>query len=124
MQAEMPVDEFILIHHAEEAQLAEITMRDMRELSPQTRVIPYQVSYINPWDFEEVYSQLLDFTRSYTFDPEKNEYFVHITTGTHVAQICLYLLTEARYIPGKLLQSSPANEDPKGTYQVIEPVTL
>jgi transcriptional regulatory protein RtcR len=32
---------------------------------------------------------------------------VHITTGTHVQQICLFLLTEARYLPGKLLQTSP-----------------
>ena len=34
-------------------------------------------------------------------------YLVHITTGTHVAQICLFLLTEARYLPARLLQSSP-----------------
>jgi transcriptional regulatory protein RtcR len=120
MQPEMHVDEFVLIHHPDEAQLAEITMRDMRALSPQTTVIPYQVNYRDPWDFEEVYSQLLDFTRSYTFDPEQNEYYVHITTGTHVAQICLYLLTEARYIPGKLLQTSPKGDDPKGSYLVID----
>lgn len=120
MQAELPVDEFVLIHHPDEAVLAEITMRDMRELSPRTRVVPYLVNYQNPWDFEEVYSQLLDFTRSYAFDPEQNEYYVHITTGTHVAQICLYLLTEARYIPGKLLQTSPGDNDPKGKYQVID----
>jgi transcriptional regulatory protein RtcR len=78
------------------------------------------VNYRDPWDFEEVYSQLLDFTRSYTFDPEQNEYYVHITTGTHVAQICLYLLTEARYIPGKLLQTSPKEDDPKGSYLIID----
>lgn len=120
MNPEMPVDEFVLIHHPEESVLAEITMRDMRELSPKTRVIPYLVNYRDPWDFEEVYSQLLDFTRSYAFDPEQNEYYVHITTGTHVAQICLYLLTEARYIPGKLLQTSPSGDGPKGSYQVID----
>ena len=120
MHAEMPVTEFVLLHHPDESVLAEMTMRDMRELSPQTRVIPYLVDYRDPWDFEEVYSQLLDFTRSYAFDPEQNEYYVHITTGTHVAQICLYLLTEARYIPGKLLQTSPSSDGPKGSYQVID----
>ena len=41
----------------------------------------------------------------------KEEYLVHITTGTHVAQICWFLLTEARYLPASLLQTSPA---PKG----------
>ena len=63
MQAELPVHEFVLIHHPDEAELAEITTRDMRELSPQTRVTPYLVTYRDPWDFEEVYGQLLDFTR-------------------------------------------------------------
>lgn len=120
MHAELPVNEFVLIHHPDETALAEITMRDMRDISPQTKVIPYLVNYSDPWDFEEVYSQLLDFTRSYAFDPEQNAYYVHITTGTHVAQICLYLLTEARYIPGKLLQTSPGDDGPQGNYQIID----
>src|SRR5262249_17643369 len=38
------------------------------------------------------------------------EYLIHITTGTHVAQICLFLLTEARYLPGRLLQCSPQRD--------------
>ena len=37
---------------------------------------------------------------------------MHITTGTHVAQICWFLLTEARYLPANLLQTGPA---PKGS---------
>jgi sigma54-dependent transcription regulator len=37
---------------------------------------------------------------------------VHITTGTHVAQICWFLLTEARYLPASLLQTSPARKKP------------
>ena len=48
---------------------------------------------------------------------------MHITTGTHVAQICLFLLTEARDIPGVLLQTSPSNRgksDPVGTYSLID----
>ena len=39
--------------------------------------------------------------------PMREDYLVHITTGTHVAQICLFLLTEARYFPARLLQTSP-----------------
>ncbi|MEZ5451759.1 MAG: RNA repair transcriptional activator RtcR [Thiothrix sp.] len=120
MHPEFPVDEFVLIHHAEEAELAGITLRDMRGLSPQTRFSAYVVDYANPWDFGEVYSQLHDFTRQYRFDPEQNNYYVHITTGTHVAQICLFLLTEANYIPGKLLQTSPSQEGVQGTYQIID----
>jgi transcriptional regulatory protein RtcR len=120
MHDNLPVDEFVLIYHADEQQLATLTLNDMAAMSPQLRLTPYQVDYENPWDFEQVYSQLHEFTRGYPFDPEQNDYYVHITTGTHVAQICLYLLTEANYIPAKLLQTSPSKEGVQGCYQIID----
>jgi transcriptional regulatory protein RtcR len=120
MHESLPVDEFVLLHHPEERELAGITIGDMRALSPNVHITTYPVDYADPWNFEQVYSRLLDFTRSYVFDPEQNDYYVHITTGTHVAQICLYLLTEANYLPGKLIQTSPSKEGPQGTYRVID----
>jgi len=120
MHDALPVDEFVLIYHPEEQLLADLTLKDMATISPQTRFTPYQVDYLDPWDFEQVYSQLYEFTRSYRFDPEQNNYYVHITTGTHVAQICLYLLTEANYIPAKLVQTSPSKDGVQGCYQVID----
>ncbi len=120
MHANLPVDEFVLIHHADEQQLADLTLSDMVVISPQTKFTPYQVDYHDPWDFEQVYSQLHEFTRHYNFNPEQNDYYVHITTGTHVAQICLYLLTEANYIPAKLIQTSPSKEGIQGSYQIID----
>ncbi len=50
----------------------------------------------------------LIFATRYPFDTDNEEYLVHITTGTHVAQICWFLLTEARYLPASLLQTGPA----------------
>ncbi len=123
VQQNIEVNEFILIHHKDEIELAELTLADMAKLSPQTILHHYMVDYDDPWDFEQVYSQLHDFTRQQSFDAEKNNYLVHITTGTHVAQICLYLLTEANYIPGRLLQTSPSKEgkgNPVGRYQIID----
>lgn len=120
MHPEFPVDEFVLLYHPNEAALAAITQRDMRELVPHIHITAYEVNYTNPWDFGEVYSQLHEFTRQYRFDPEQHHYYVHITTGTHVAQICLFLLTEANYIPAKLLQTSPGQEGVQGTYQIID----
>jgi transcriptional regulatory protein RtcR len=40
----------------------------------------------------------------------------------HVAQICLFLLTEARYLPGKLLQTQPnrGRPDAVGTWTAID----
>jgi hypothetical protein len=81
----------------------------------------------DPWDFEEVYAVLHDFARSYPFDPEREDYLVHITTGTHVAQICLFLLTESRHLPARLLQTSPPvarraghARDVVGTWRAID----
>ena len=51
------------------------------------------------------------------------DYLVHITTGTHVAQICWFLLTEARIIPGRLLQTSPprrGRDGTPGTHAIID----
>ena len=123
LQQSIEISEFILIYHENEIELAELTLADMAKLSPNTKMHSHQVDYADPWDFEQVYSQLHDFTRQQNFDAEKNNYLVHITTGTHVVQICLYLLTEANYIPGQLLQTSPSSEGkahPIGEYQIID----
>src|SRR6185312_5683003 len=69
------------------------------------RAVPFAVD--DPWDFEEVYAKLHDFALGYPFAPEREDYLVHITTGTHVAQICMFLLTESRHFPARLLQSAP-----------------
>ena len=79
----------------------------MVSVSPETRVDLRVLDFHDAWDFEEVYGKLLDFARAEPFDPEAEDYLVHITTCTHVAQICLFLLTEARYLPGRLLQTHP-----------------
>src|SRR5690606_19391289 len=78
------------------------------------------VNIPNPWDFEQVYTALRDFADGYAFNPERERYLVHITTGTHVIQICWYLLTEARFIPGQLLQAQPGRRDQPGPVAIID----
>ncbi len=115
------VDQLILIYHFEEKALAQLTIQDIQLISPATKITPYQVDYENPWDFEQVYAALFDIAISHPFNTEKNQYFVHITTGTHVIQICLYLLTEAHFFPGKLLQTMPVKGGKgEGRYQIID----
>ncbi len=58
MHPELKVDEFVLIHQAAENELASLTMRDMQETRPHTQVQQYLVDYADPWDFEQVYSEL------------------------------------------------------------------
>lgn len=120
MHPEFPVAEYLLMYLPEDQVLLDVTLRDISEVSPHTKVRTFPIACDDPWDFEQVYSQIHDVAISQQFDVEQNNYFVNITTGTHVAQICLYLLTEAHYLPGKLLQCSPSKEGTQGTYHVID----
>ena len=117
------VDRLELLHSKRFESLAELVGGDVRTISPETEVRSHAVEFSDPWDFEEVYAQLHDFAKAYSFDPDHEEYLVHITTGTHVAQICMFLLTEANYFPAKLLQTSPpkraAIKDP-GSFAIID----
>ncbi len=76
-----------------------------RRSRPRRRSPRAELALRDPWDFEEVYGALHDFARAYPFDPEREDYLVHITTGTHVAQICLFLLAESRHLPARLQTS-------------------
>ncbi|QCB43950.1 MULTISPECIES: RNA repair transcriptional activator RtcR [unclassified Sphingomonas] len=122
MHEDLRVDRFVLLHGTPHRRLAEFVAEDIRSVSPETRVEPYLIDFADAWDFEEVYGKLLDFVRASSFDPEAEDYLVHITTGTHVAQICLFLLTEARYLPGRLLQTQPrrGTAEPVGIWNAID----
>jgi transcriptional regulatory protein RtcR len=102
---------------------ARLVADDIAAVSPETEVRIREVAIADPWDFAGVYGALLDFARAYPFDPDQEEYLVHITTGSHVSQICLFLLTESRYIPGKLLQTAPPRKyrsGEPGTFEIID----
>ncbi|MFS1525715.1 RNA repair transcriptional activator RtcR [Microbulbifer sp. 2304DJ12-6] len=116
------IDRLELLFDNHSDNLAKQVTEDIARVSPETEVVHHRVNFNDPWDFETVYSDLLDFARGYDFKPSKEKYLTHITTGTHVAQICLYLLTEAGYLPGQLLQTSPAKRDSNlpGQYQIID----
>ncbi len=115
------VHRFHLLHNQRDASLAEGVRADIGLVSPETEVVLERLDFNNPWDFEEVFARLLDYSQSFTFDREHEEYLLHITTGTHVAQICLFLLTEAGFFPGKLLQTGPGRHNtPPGSYALID----
>ncbi len=96
---------------------------DVQSVSPETDVSTRHVSFSDPWNFEEVFGTLHDLALSYPFSPEEEDYLVHITTGSHVQQICLFLLTESRHFPAKLVQTAPPKRRPSrspGGYSVID----
>ncbi|MCW6535417.1 RNA repair transcriptional activator RtcR [Sphingomonas lycopersici] len=122
MHEDLRVDRLVLLHGTVHRRLAEYVAEDIASVSPETSVEMRLLDFNDPWDFEEVYGKLLDFARAKPFDPEAEDYLIHITTGTHVAQICLFLLTEARYLPGRLLQTQPerGTANPAGTWSIID----
>ena len=102
-----PVARLDLLYPPEHLPAVLELQRTILQVSPATEVHLHSHPMPDPWDFEGVYAGLHDFARAYPFQPDDHEYLVHITTGSHVAQICLFLLTEARLLPGKLVQTSP-----------------
>ena len=112
-----------LLHGSHERALVDVVADDIRAQSPETEVRPHVMDFGDPWDFGLVYGTLHDFARGYPFDPDREDYLVHVTTGTHVAQICLFLLTETRYFPARLLQTAPPKRQRSGepgSYTIID----
>lgn len=117
------VDRFELLGETRHEAVSRQVAADIETASPGTEVRLHGLNLADPWDFEEVFGALLDFANDYPFDPQSEDYYVHITTGTHVAQISWFLLSESRHIPGKLLQASPprrSTDGDVGMYRVID----
>ncbi|GAA5787078.1 RNA repair transcriptional activator RtcR [Chitiniphilus shinanonensis] len=123
-QDDLLVDRLELLHDSRSRGLFERLRQDIAAVSPGTEVRSVEINLRNPWDFEEVYGALHDFARGYAFDADHEDYLIHITTGTHVAQICWFLLAEARYLPARLVQTSPPvqrrEEGVAGSYALID----
>ena len=116
---DMLISRLELIRPSKFVDLTAMVTQDISAVSPGTTVVDRPMDFADPWDFEEVFSGLHGFCRTYPFDPDEEDYLIHVTTGTHVQQICLFLLTESRHFPGRLIQSSPRGGSP-GTYSVID----
>lgn len=121
MHDDLVIDTLVLLHDRQHRNLVDFLKQDATQVSPQTQVIGLKISLRDPWDFADVYGALYDFVKNYQFEPETHEYLLHITTGTHVVQICWYLLIEAGYLPAKLIQSSPnEHKTAQGQYSIID----
>ena len=125
-QPDLPIDRLELLYQPRDLGMAQQVSDDIAQLG-STQFCLHQVNLHDPWDFEEVYTAFLDFATHYPFDTDNEEYLIHITTGTHVVQICWFLLAEARYFPASLLQTSPAPKSqekteatPAGVYSIID----
>ncbi len=122
-QPDMVVSRLELLYTPRYLAQAQQLVQDMARVSPDTEVRLVAIDVADPWDFGEMYAALYDWVRRYPFAPEREQYWAHITTGTHVAQICMFLLVESRFIPGVLLQTAPPKKQVAGnpgSYALID----
>lgn len=125
-QDDLPIDELHLIFNKEFTKLAERIRADIASVSPKTEVVFDIIELKNPWDFEEVYEKFYDYSKRPCFHNDNASYYIHMSTGSHVELICLFLLAESRHIPAKLIQTTPReghvrhSNDTKGIHTVID----
>ncbi|MCO4764083.1 MAG: sigma 54-interacting transcriptional regulator [Myxococcales bacterium] len=93
----------LLIAPDQQADAADLLI-DIASISPETTVVVTPMHLARPWDFDAVYSALYDFSQSLHGD---FELLVHVTTAPQLAQVALFALTAGRFLPGRLLQTSP-----------------
>lgn len=119
---DLVVRRLVLLSEPRYQKLFEEVRDDIAHVSPETAVERRDVNLRDPWDFEEVFDRLFELSRELAFDPESADLLVHMTTGTHVAQICLFLLTETRQFPARLLQTSPPSKSQHapGSWQIFD----
>ena len=114
----------LLVDERRYGKLAQTVASDFAQISPESTLQRHDTFLADPWDFEDVYATLHDFLRGYAFKPDDEDYYIHITTGSHVAQICWFLLAESRHFPGRLLQTSPPRKQTAGSAGSIAIIDL
>ena len=119
----LPVARLELLTTGEHPELERQVLADLETQAPHMQVRLTRLPVHNPWDFAEMYAALDDWTRTAPIDWDQEDCLVHVTTGTHTAQICLFLLVETQRLRGRLLQTSPPPQrdaGPIGGHAIID----
>lgn len=108
------IDEYHLFYqpsHKNYGEMQEAGARWIKDaierLSNGTHVSLEEIDIGDGHDFEKVYTQLRDFFKKHQDlfkDRQNTRYFVNVTSGTLVVQMCLFLLTHERLIPAEVVQ--------------------
>ena len=92
----------------------------IERLSVGTRVSLEAIDIGGGHDFVNVYAQLRDFFKKHQNlfkDRQKTRYFVNVTSGTLVVQMCLFLLIQERLVPAEVVQVYRDVRDTKEGYK-------
>jgi len=119
--SDFAVDRLELLYDHKFSRLAHGLKKEIERFTPETEVLLHRMDMDDPWDLEEVYAKLYDFAQGYGFDEDRERYHIHLTTGTHIGQICWFLLSESRHIPAALIQTGPPRKNETGgTFDLID----
>jgi transcriptional regulatory protein RtcR len=104
--AQLAVTELVLIEQSVTKKFTDALVNDVAEQAPSVRCVRETMPIEDPFSFEQVYLAFYEFCRRQVWD-EHTDYFIHLTTGTHVMQIVWYLLVSEHFAPAKLVQTRP-----------------
>ena len=121
-QPDFPISRFHLLYSGSgNRRLAEEVKQKIENQSPQTEVTLHTYKAENPWNFKDVSSALYTFIKEFTYDPETENCYVHVTTGTEVAKMCWCLFIHGGYLQAKMVQSIQPGRGVKEQYAIFEP---
>src|SRR6266853_7006759 len=72
-QPDFVVKRLELLHGLRDKALAQLLVKDIAAVSPETTVRLNEIEFGDPWDFERVYETLFKFARSYPVDTDAEE---------------------------------------------------
>lgn len=129
MHESLPVKKYYLLYQPANKQMLEYVIQDILTVSPDTNVVPVEMAIDDAFEPMEAFEKQLAFVNSLDFN---EEYYISLTTGTHVNQYVWFKLVENNFINAKLIQihgypnekSNPKGLTPhqiaQGKYRVID----
>jgi len=111
-----------LITEKKWAKLNQELIEAIKKISPNCDVRLHELNYKDPWDFGEAYEKFHGFTESYKFATDKEQYYFHMTTGTHAQKIVGFLFAFSGRLPAELMQTAPPLKgETKSRYFLVDP---
>jgi transcriptional regulatory protein RtcR len=123
-ESESPViDKLVLMHGPKDRALAQRVAADalVKRVNPHFQV-ELQELPLDPYDLSQTFVTMDELRVNTVFNPD-HQYFLNITTGTHIMQIVCYMMVESKLWPGVLAQCGPT-ADRKASRSVIEVIDL
>lgn len=114
----LPVTDLVLLEQELTKRHTDSTLRDVGIEAPHVRCERVSIPLDDVFSFEQVYSTFYEFCRGRTWC-EDTDYYIHLTTGTHVMQIVWYLLISEHFAPAKLIQTRPRTQNRESGLEIV-----